>query len=699
MLLLGTARPELLEGRPAWGGGKLNSTTLALPPLADTEVARLVHSLFGSPVVDVAEQETIVTHSGGNPLYAEQFARMVRERRGFAELPLPENVQGIIAARLDGLGPDEKAILQDAAVLGKVFWSAALEALGREESHLGDLLHGLERKDFVERARRSSVSGSSEYAFRHALVRDVAYGQIPRADRSRKHRAVGAWFESLGRPEDHAETVAHHYTNALEFARAAGQADEELETHTRNAAVAAADRAVSLNAFAQGVRFYRQALALWPEDDPGRAHVLLRLGEALRFFDETGTQELTAAVEGLVAVGDLEDAAAAETLLADLTHLRGDRATSDKHLARASELTREVPASPAKAFVLAQLARFHMLAGRSEPALTAAADALALADRFELDSVRALALNTRGTTRAFKGDRGGIADLEESLAVAQETGAAFHIVRAYTNLGAAYGFLGDFVHSCEVNAENLRLTERLGLQGISRWQRANVASDYVQLGRWDEALDIVEAFIADVEAGTPHVQEWVCRWVRADVRLGRGDEAGALADLELGVPLARANADPANLADALSIYARFLLDVGRIGEAADLFDEVLEFGREHEGAGLGSFETATVARRLGRARETIDLIDEFLPPERKTPPVQAALLFLEGDFAGAANRYGEMQLLFLEALACLIGGEALVDEGRHEEGDALLRRALPFFKSVSATRYIRRCEVLLAASA
>ena len=115
---------------------------------------------------------------------------------------LPETVHGIIAARLDGLAPAEKALLQDAAVVGEVFWLGAIEAIGdASRQQAEELLFGLERKEFVQQARRSSVAGEAEYSFRHVLLRDVAYGQIPRAARGERHSRAAAWIESLGRPE------------------------------------------------------------------------------------------------------------------------------------------------------------------------------------------------------------------------------------------------------------------------------------------------------------------------------------------------------------------------------------------------------------------------------------------------------------------------------------------------------------------
>src|ERR671930_332623 len=121
LLVLATARPELLERRPGWGGGKPNATTLSLSPLSDAETAELVHALLESPVLAAQTQTDLLARAGGNPLYAEEFARLLVEAGG-EELALPENVQGIIAARLDGLPPEEKQLLQDASVIGKVFW-------------------------------------------------------------------------------------------------------------------------------------------------------------------------------------------------------------------------------------------------------------------------------------------------------------------------------------------------------------------------------------------------------------------------------------------------------------------------------------------------------------------------------------------------------------------------------------------------
>jgi predicted ATPase/class 3 adenylate cyclase len=328
ILCMCTARPELLERRPRWGGGKLNATTIALSPLSDAEIHQLLAGLAGR---DLPFAE-LVQFAGGNPLYAEEYARMLADR-GLDQAGLPETVQGIIAARLDALPASEKAAIQNAAVLGKVFWSGSLAALnGGDRAGLERCLHALTRKEFVRHERGSSVGGEDQFAFRHVLVRDVAYGQIPRAERGEKHRRAADWIESLSeRSDDLAEMLAHHYLTALEYADAAAR--DLLEQRARVALRAAGDRSLMLNAFAAAVRYYRAALELWPPDDGQRAYVVFGYGRALWEAEEPGERDLTEARDLLLAAGDVETAAEAEILLG-----QADPSGRLEHLRRALEL-------------------------------------------------------------------------------------------------------------------------------------------------------------------------------------------------------------------------------------------------------------------------------------------------------------------------------------------------------------------------
>ena len=202
MLILCTARPELLERRPAWGGGKLNAANIALAPLSATR----------RPADRVAERAPFdrrrgaggaARAAGGNPLYAEQYVRMLAER-GTVGLAVPETVQGIIAARLDGLAPEEKALLQDAAVIGKVFW---LGALGVDER----ACRLLEQKELVQRARRQLRRRRDRVRVRARARARRRVRADPACAACEKHLRAAEWIESLGRAEDHAEMVAHHY--------------------------------------------------------------------------------------------------------------------------------------------------------------------------------------------------------------------------------------------------------------------------------------------------------------------------------------------------------------------------------------------------------------------------------------------------------------------------------------------------------
>jgi class 3 adenylate cyclase len=234
LLVLCAARPELYERRPGWGAGQRNAHTINLSPLSDRETAELVSHLIASGGLSDDLQRAILERAEGNPLYAEEFVRLLADRGselqtgGNAAPGLPDSVQALIAARLDTLDPERKSLLQDAAVIGKVFWVGALtEINGRERSGVELSLHELVRKELVRPSRTTSMQGESEYTFWHLLIRDVAYGQIPRAERARRHRSAAAWIERQagGRVEDVAEVLAHHYLQALELVEATGEAE------------------------------------------------------------------------------------------------------------------------------------------------------------------------------------------------------------------------------------------------------------------------------------------------------------------------------------------------------------------------------------------------------------------------------------------------------------------------------------------
>jgi len=416
LLVLCTARPELLERRPGWGGGKRNAATLTLAPLDDASTARLIAALLDRAVLPAETQSALLQRAGGNPLYAEEYVRMLADR-GEGDLPLPETVQGIVAARIDLLPNEEKGLLQDAAVLGKVFFTDAVATLsGLERWDLDERLHSRERKEFVRREARSTVAGESQYTFRHVLVRDVAYGQLARAARADRHRRAAEWIESLplDRSEDRSEMLAHHYLAALDYVRSAGLDAGELVTQAAAALREAGDRAFALNAFAGAARYYASALELGELD----AKRLLAYGRALTTSERRGDELLARAVKAALATGDAETAAEAEIERGELCFIQGDRDAAFSHFDQAASLVADVRQSPSKAFVTSSVSRFLMLAGRSEEAIRIGADALAMAEELRLDELRAHALNNIGVAKASAGDLSGLEDLRRSIDIA-----------------------------------------------------------------------------------------------------------------------------------------------------------------------------------------------------------------------------------------------------------------------------------------
>ena len=713
LLIVATARPELLARRPGWGGGKPNRAIVSLAPLSEADTARLVGGLLGQAVLPAAVQTALLARAGGNPLYAEEYVRMLADRGYLNEiggtwrldqgedLPLPESVQGIIAARLDALAEEDKDLLQDAAVLGKVGWLGALAALaGRQPQVLEERLHGLERKEFLRRERRSQVAGERQYAFRHVLVRDVAYSQLPRAARADRHRRAAQWLEALAedRAEDRAELLAHHWQAALQYATAARRDTTGLAVPARLALREAGDRALSLNAFAAAARWYQAALELWPANDPERPRLLLRLGEARSWADSTGNELLEAARDGLLGQGDREPAAEAELLLAGLQMSQGQGKDALEHDRHAVALLEDAEPSSTKARALHGLSNRLWGGGQLQEAVQVGRQALAMAEALGLDELRARTLNTIGSARVLSGDRGGLADLEQSVTLAAQVSSPYTPPH-YANLANTVIALGDLTRGFELQASGREAAERFGLTRNLRWFRAERSfQDYWQ-GHWEAALDGADQFLAETQAGSPHFMEGSCRLVRGLIRVARGELPGALADAASAVELAGQMGDPEALLPALAFQARALLANGhleRAGAQADqLLAELAERGMRATDPDW-SGQLAVVLQPLGRGAELDALTVKVARP---TPWLQAATAIARGHFTRAADIYAAIGSLPDEAYVHLRAAEQQLSTGRTAEAKAQLQQALAFYRQVAATGYLRQANELVAASA
>ena len=588
LLLLCTARPELFEAHSTWGAGTRNAHTINLSPLSDGETSELVQGLLEQTVSDQV-RGAILERAGGNPLYAEEFVRLVADR-GLGDtgegLAFPDSVQALIAARLDTLSPQRKDLLQDAAVVGKVFWAGALAAMGEQHKREVELaLHELSRKELVRPARRSSMEGETEYAFWHVLVRDVAYGQIPRAARARKHRAAAAWLEQKAgeRVEDQADVLAYHYQEALELARAAGDVEgaSELLPDARRMLILAGDRAALLDP-AKADGFYRRALELYEQDDPARAPLLLKAGRtAVAVSAIQAEKDAGRAADLYRSSGD--ELGAAEALL-DLTRYvgyRGSDAEKLEHLQEAQRLVERHPPGRVFALFLEVKAGNDMLAGRAAECLASADAAIALANRLGQNDGAARALQYRGVARTELGDLGGLDDLRESIEGSLEAARALSTGIGYLNLADATWMSIGAREGLELHDTTRAFDESRGLLGAVMWSRAESTWMLFDLGRWDEILAITDELAAmgeDVGTAQPRMLGLP---YRALVLERRGDLAGASAVVEQVLPSARATADLQLLVPALAVAALVArAQAQNDGSALAFVHELLETTRE-----------------------------------------------------------------------------------------------------------------------
>jgi len=701
LFVICTARPELLERRPGWGGGKRNAATVSLAPLTDDEIGQLVGALLEQRALPEEVEAPLLASAGGNPLYAEEYARMLRDQDfltvggALRGLPLPHSVQGIIAARIDALSAEEKRALHAAAIVGKSAWTGAVAALAElERPAAEETLHALERKEFLRREHRSSVADEIEYSFHHVLLHDVAYAQIPRPRRAAGHEHAAEWIESLSSDrEDQIELLAHHYLRALELSRTLGTASDRLIERARTALREAGDRATALNAHGSAARFYEATLDLCPDDDPEQARDRFRLGRAL-FHQGAGAEMLEEAREGLLAVGDKASAAEAEALLGVLAAREARAKTALGHVKKAAELLADAPPSPPKAKVIASLAGILMTA-EPEEAIRLGSETLVMAEELQLDDLRAHALTTIGFARGTTGDDGGVDDLEQAVAIA-ETVSSPETIRSHAMLAAVLDHQGDLRRAAEVRERAWRAADRFWNPMLIRFLESERVAESYWSGRWDDAVRVADDFVEQSEKGARHYGEILCRQMRAEIRLARGDHEGALDDATRGLDRARRTGHPQSLYPALAIAGRILLLAGEGDEAGRHADELLRQWRRAPSTPPSFWVTdvAIVLTGLDRGEELA-----ALAKTGSSTRWLAAASALLVEPAHAVELYREIGSRPDEAYARVRTAQALLGERERAQAERQLDQALAFYRGVGAEAYVQEAERLVGASA
>jgi class 3 adenylate cyclase/tetratricopeptide (TPR) repeat protein len=493
LLVLCTARPELHERHPTWAAGLRNATTINLAPLSDEETARLVATLLQRAVLPVETQQALLERAGGNPLYAEEFVRLLADRGDLgAETGLPDSVQALIAARLDTLTPERKGLLQDASVVGKVFWAGALAQMGgRDLAGVEQALHELARKDLVRPARTSSMAGEAEYGFWHALVRDVAYAQIPRAGRAERHQQAAAWIEQKTgeRAEDLADLLAHHYLSALELTQATGgEVPAELREQAVRYLGLAGERALGLD-IDQAERSLSRALELAEDDDPQRSRLLERWAQAAR---EQGRlrearEALEQALTGHRRSGDRLAAGRTLTRLESVLSRLGDP-RRDETLAEALRLLEAEPPGPELVEAYARQAGLHLVSAAWEETVAAAEKSFALAAQLDLPQP-VDALGYRGSARASLGEPEGIGEMRQALNLAIEQGEGRIAAVLYNNLSVQVWLYEGPQAGLDLCREGIDFCERRGLRLWAETLAGGLTPLLAELGQTEQALD------------------------------------------------------------------------------------------------------------------------------------------------------------------------------------------------------------------
>jgi class 3 adenylate cyclase/tetratricopeptide (TPR) repeat protein len=650
LLVLCAARPELYERRPGWGAGLRNAHTINLSPLSDQETVELVSHLISSTVLPPELQQAVLERAGGNPLYAEEFVRLLADRGLEADgTGLPESVQALIAARLDTLSPDRKSLLQDAAVLGKVFWAGALAEIGgRDADDVEVALHELALKELVRTARTTSMEGEREYSFWHLLVRDVAYSQIPRTERARRHRAAAAWLERKAgeRVEDLAEVLAYHYLQALDLVEAAGDARqaEELKPPTRRLLVLAGERALGLDTAAAEARLAR-ALELMPTDDPERARVIVRWADALGQAGRgrEAAQALDDALDAIRAGGDRETIAQALGLRSRVSMRLGD-GLGVPLAAEAVRLLEDASPGPPLVAAYAQLSSAQWLTGYFAEAIASANRALELAKALELPQP-ARALGYRGMARAYLGDLTGIEEMEVAFDLLLEQGASREVAVVQNNLAIARYPVEGVARSLAGFEAGIGFCQTRGLAEAEWVLLTNRPGLLAELGRPDEALAQARELMPALEATGQTGDLVELRAVELIICIGRGErrpvtEIDSL--LEKARDLHHVDDLPLALAAAAEALSAQLPE-----RARDLLAEVAEETGTHRSPYFlrmlpRMVRTALLTDDAAVAKGLVDSIEShYTLDEHALCASRAQLVERAGEFAEAAGRYAD----------------------------------------------------------
>ena len=645
ILLLCMARPELLDRRPNWGGGKLNATTVLLEPLAAADADALVAALLHGAPADDALRARILNAAEGNPLFVEEMVALVRESPDGA-VAVPASIQALLAARLDQLDPVERDVLGRGSVEGRVFHRGAVQALSPDGSQLVAPLTALVRRELL-RTDGPQFPGEDAFRFRHLLIRDAAYEALPKATRADLHARFAGWIaERAADLVELDEVVGYHLERAYRYRVELGPADAaalQLAERAAERLAAAGAKAAARSDVRAATSLLARAVDLLPPGDARRRSLLPAFGRAL--FEagqwDRADEVLSEAVSEARAAGDRRMAAEGSVAL---THLRLFRGSVISHEMARSELADAVrvfqefddEAGLARALGLA--GQLRMWAGEAAAAIEdlerAAEYARAAGDRLQevtslhyvlISSVHGPISVTSGLERAelIAGDVEGDHRLKVSVlrarAVLEAMRGSFDVAREL--IGAAVALADQLGLEVDASGAHSDTSEiellagrpadaeralRLSVAGLERrgdvGHLATVApllADVLYLqGRLDEAMQLTERVARSALADDLDPQvAW--RRVQAKVLAQRGD-------FETAEPLARTAIELAERSDYTDLQARAIEDLAEVLRLAGRSQEALvELERatalhEQKGNVVSAARTRALREQLSR---------------------------------------------------------------------------------------------------
>ncbi len=708
------ARPELLERRPTWGARQRNFTSTFLEPLPPAAMEELLDGLV--PGLPETVRGKILARAEGVPLYAVETVRMLLDRGALrqegaayrptaeiGDLDVPPTLHALIAARLDGLPPEERRLLQDASVLGKSFAGPALIALaGHGGAELEPLLVSLVRKEVlgVQADPRSPEHG--QYGFLQDLVRHVAYETLSKRERRARHLAAATHLESAFQDEDEIiEVIASHYVAANE---AAPDADDggEVREKARAALVRAGDRAESLGAAGEAQRYLEQAAGLSVEGRERAA--LLERASRLAFYaaDYDAAARLAEESIGLYrAESETHAAARVSSRLALVERWQGHFDEAVERMERAFDVLAGDEPDEDLALLAGRLGGAYFFRGDVERALERVELAIEIGESLGAAEVLTEAFNTRAMIAQGGGrPEESIAFLRQGLEIAKANDRGEEMSTLNFNLSDRTFHRDRYEEALGYLRDGLEVARRRGSRPGEWAFLAEMTYPLYMTGRWDDAL------AAAAEIPEDRLQETTTLSLLTsvfEIRLHRGEieEAGRLLSLygDLG-----ASSDVQERACHDAAVAGLRRAEGRLEEALAAGLEAIEVGREQFGIGsqsvkqafLHSVEAALALGRREQAEELLALVDSA-PPGLRPPYLEAQAQRLRARLAVdpsglevAAARFRELKMPFWLAVSELEQAEAAAD------GDAtrILAEARETLERLGARPWIERCDAI-----